>query len=488
MLTSVVEKGRSVELREYAKIVRKYWALIVFSVLIGALLAAGISFLATPKYESSAELYVSVRNDGAATSDLVQGSNFAQQAVSSYVEIATSAIVLERVIEDLSLDESVESLASRIQVTSPSDTVLMRISVTDPDPVTAAEVANSTGEALAEVVENELELSHGDDAGPVQIETIQPGNVAENPSSPRVLFNMLVGILLGLVAGLLAAVIRFLLDTRIHSLRDIEQTLDLPVLGGIAHDRKMASHPLIVHSDRLNPRAESFRALRTNLQFVATEDEARVFVVSSSVPDEGKTTTATNLAIALAETGASVALVDADLRKPSVADTMGIEGGTGLTDVLIGRAELQDVLQPWGRAELAVLASGPIPPNPSELLGSAAMQRVVRVLGETVDYVIIDSPPILPVTDAAVVSRFATGVILVAAAGSTKRAEIEAAVESVESSGVNLLGVVGTKLPTKGPDGYTYGTYRYAYEGDEEPVIQAPVQSPPKRARTRRRS
>ncbi|WP_022869707.1 polysaccharide biosynthesis tyrosine autokinase [Yaniella halotolerans] len=479
------------ELRDYLRIVRRSWLLIMVAALIGLGAGIGASFLMSAKYESTAQLYVSVRSDETGVGDLVQGSNFARQAVASYVEVATSAIVLEQVKEELSLAESVRSLASRMRVSTPADTVLMDITVTDEDPRQAAEIANTAGEALTEVVENEIEASDGQGSGAVQVSIVQPGTVPDSPVSPRPLLNGVVGLILGTVLSLIAAILRALLDTRLRTVDEVEAAANAPVLAGIAYDRDIDKRPLVVHSARLNPRAESFRSLRTNLQFVATEDGARVFAISSSVPDEGKTTTAANLAIALAETGASVVLVDADLRKPSIASIMGLEGGAGLTDVLIGRAELRDVLQPWGRAELAVLPSGQIPPNPSELLGSAAMQRVVNALGETVDYVVIDTPPILPVTDAAVVSRFATGTMLVAAAGSTKQLEVEAAVEKLAVSGVRLLGVVVTKLPTKGPDSYSYGTYTYggSYRYDES-VPETASQLPPKRARAtdRRRS
>lgn len=439
----------------------------------------------TPEYQSTTQVYVSVRNNsGSDTNDLVLGSNFAQQAVASYMEVTTSAIVLERVIEELGLDESVQRLSSRTEVSSPTGTVLMDISVSGHDPEGTAEVANAIGVALSDVVEHEIEVSEGDEAGPVQIAVIQPAVVPDGPVSPRISLNAVLGLLVGLAVGLSTAILRTVLDTRFHSIEDLERALEVPILGGIAHDPKIDKRPLIVHSDRMNPRAESFRSLRTNLQFVATDDDARVFVLSSSVPNEGKTTTAANLAVALAETGASVVLVDADLRKPAVADIMGIEGGVGLTDVLIGQAELQDVLQHWGRGDFAILPAGRTPPNPSELLGSKAMQQLLESLGDTVDYVIVDTPPVLPVTDAAVVSQFATGTILVAAAESTKQQDLRGAVATLEASGVRILGVVGTMLPIKGPDSYTYGLYRYGKESNNEQYLQAPEHVISKRAKT----
>ena len=146
---------------------------------------------------------------------------------------------------------------------------------------------------------------------------------------------------------------------------------------------------------------------------------------------------------------------------------MGLEGAVGLTDVLIGRAELGDVLQKWGRTELHVLPAGRIPPNPSELLGSRAMVTVLGELASRFDFVLVDAPPLLPVTDAAVLSKLTGGAIVIAAAGRTKRQELASALRSLDHIGSNVLGIVMTMLPTKGPDSYGYGSYGSYYGASE---------------------
>uniref|UniRef100_UPI00292ED2A2 CpsD/CapB family tyrosine-protein kinase n=1 Tax=Clavibacter michiganensis TaxID=28447 RepID=UPI00292ED2A2 len=155
-----------------------------------------------------------------------------------------------------------------------------------------------------------------------------------------------------------------------------------------------------------------------------------------------------------------------DLRLPRIADYMGIEGGVGLTDVLIGRVEVADVLQKWGRGQLFVLPSGPVPPNPAELLGSAAMSQLLATLTEHFDYVLIDAPPLLLVTDAAVLSKVTRGAIMVAASGKAKKQEFEGALRTLQTAGGRLVGVIMTMLPTRGPDSYGYGAYSYG--GDAE--------------------
>ena len=450
------------ELKEYVRILHKSWILILSCILLGLAGGAITSILATPKYVASTQLYVSVQAAaGAATGDLVQGTSYARQAVISYVDVVNSAIVLDEVIAELKLDMTAAQLAQAVTSSSPPDTVLLNITVTDSDPAMAAELANSVGSNFSRIVVEKLEKSGVDSVSPVKIETIQPALLPTSPASPKPPLNLAIGLLLGLALGLGVAVLRGILDTRIHSLHDIALVTDKPMLGGITFDPEAASRPLIVHADPRNPRAESFRSLRTNLQFVNVGDGPRSFVVTSSVPGEGKSTTTANLAIAIAETGTSVALIDGDLRLPRIADYMGIEGGVGLTDVLIGRAELADVMQKWGKGQLYVLPSGRTPPNPSELLGSAAMTEMLAQIIEQFDVVLIDAPPLLLVTDAAVLSKLTGGALLVAASGRVKRQELAAAVRALDSVGSKLFGLIVTMLPIKGPDSYGYGQYGY---------------------------
>lgn len=461
------------ELRDYVRILHKNWILLVVLLIVGLAGGAGYAFLQAPKYVATTQLYVSVRTEGAATGDLVQGTTFARQMVTSYVDVVNTALVLDPVIEELGLDTTAGALAPKVSATTPLNTVLIDIAVTDGDADQAADIANAVGASFANVVQSSLEQPAGEDAAsPVLITVTEPAVAPTAPASPNVRMLILLGGLLGLAIGVGVAMLRTVLDSRIHTLHDLETLSDRPMLGGIAFDPDAQKRPLIVHADPRSPRAESFRTLRTNLQFLDVEGGPRIFVVSSSGPGEGKSTTTANLAIALAETGARVALIDGDLRLPRVAEYMGLEGGVGLTDVLIGRLDVADALQKWGQKELFVLTSGRIPPNPSELLGSAAMDQVLRPLGEYFDYVLIDAPPLLLVTDAAVIGKKARGVILVAASGKTKKQEFAGAVRTLSTAGVDLLGTVVTMLPTKGPDSYGYGSYTY---GATHQVEQAEV-------------
>jgi capsular exopolysaccharide synthesis family protein len=220
-----------------------------------------------------------------------------------------------------------------------------------------------------------------------------------------------------------------------------------------------------------SPQAEAYRQLRTNLQFLqvggAAADDApggRVLTVSSSVAGEGKSTTAANLAVALAETSARVLLVDADLRRPALAGFLGLEGAVGLTTVLLGQAERGDVVQEWGTAGLQVLPSGPLPPNPTELLGSPAMRRLLDELRAEYDYVVLDSAPLLPVADGAVLAAQVDGTVLLANVTKVRRHQVTEALTTLGRVDAPVLGLVLNQVPR---DEHTYG---YAAEDAEPPA------------------
>lgn len=450
-------------LHDVIRILRRSWLLIVACTLLGLLVGAGSTLAKTPLYTATTKVFVTVQAGGSSPSDLVQGNSAAQQKVTSYIDVVTSAAVLQPVIDELKLHRTVPSLASAVSASSPVNSVVIDISAEDPDPATAARLAAAIGASFAKVVPDTLEKSETGDSL-VSINTIEPPLIPTTPSSPILALALAAGTALGLMTGLAIAFVRSLLDTKVRSAQDIETLTDLPILGGIGYDPGAQREPLIIHSDPRSPRAEAFRTVRTNVQFVDLDETAKTFTLTSALPSEGKTTTAANLAIAMAENGARVALIDADLRRPRVADILGLEGSVGLTDTLIGKAAVEDVLQPWGAGGLHVLPAGRIPPNPSELLGGRRMVALLEQLSAEFDYVIIDAPPLLPVTDAAILSRITAGVLLISASGRATRNQLRLAVDALSSVGSRVFGVVMTMVPTKGANAYAYGTY-YAYYG-----------------------
>ncbi|MGO4692082.1 polysaccharide biosynthesis tyrosine autokinase [Glaciibacter sp. 2TAF33] len=461
------------ELRDYIRILRKSWVLILVLALVGIGAAATFSILQTPKYSATAKVFVSTQSSGT-TSELQQGASFTVQRVKTYSDLVTTSVVLLPVIASLDLGIPTDDLAKHVTASAPLDTSIIDITVIDTDPVTAAKIANATATSLTAVVEDFETSQASDSVSPVKLTRAQEASVPSVPVSPNVPLNIALGALIGLALGVGIAVLRETLETRIRNEHDVEQITDVAILGGIVFDPKAQERPLIVHVDPRSPRAESFRTLRTNLQYLDVGRVDRSFVITSSIESEGKSTTGANLAIALADTGVRVLLVDADLRRPKIADYMGLEGAVGLTDVLIGRAELKDVIQPWGRNKLYVLPAGHVPPNPSELLGSARMEHYIAEFNKAFDVVIFDAPPLLPVTDAAILAKSVGGAIIIVAAGRTQKNQLTGAISALNNVGAPVSGLVLTMLPTKGPDAYGYGRYGYGYGygyGDEVAIV-----------------
>lgn len=449
---------RVLDLRDYLRILRRNWMLVCAGLLIGLIGGAGVSFALPATYTASTKLFVAIQSSGS-VQELQQGNTFTQARVQSYVQTATTPIVLQPAIENLGLDTSPEELAKRIKVASQLNTVLINIEVSDRSPVQAAAIAQAVGNSLISAVET-LEKPKTGGTSPVSLSVVTPAVAPDSPSAPNTKLNLVLGVLVGTLVGLVAALARGMLDTRIRGEVDLESLTAAPVLGGIAFEQSAVKKPLITQIPRQSPRAESFRTLRTNLKFANVSFKEKSFVVTSSLPGEGKSTTATNLAIALAQAGQSVCLVDADLRRPMIAEYLGLDRTVGLTSALVGAVDVNDVIQQWGEDDLYVIASGQVPPNPSELLGSAEMRQLVDRLEATFDVVVVDAPPLLPVTDAAVLAEHVGGVVVVVGVGRLRQQALERSMEALTRVGANVLGIVLNRLPHKGPDAYSY-----SYEG-----------------------
>jgi succinoglycan biosynthesis transport protein ExoP len=457
-----------VDLADYIRVVRKRWRVIAVTVLIAIAIAAVQTLLSTKIYTASTQVFVST-SGGSDTAQLLQGSSFTQQRVKSYAEIVTTPVVLDPVIDNLGLTMTADQLATHITATAPVDTVLIDIAVRDTDPAQAARIADDVGKQFAKTV-TDLESVSGQTSSPVKVSVVREPQVPTSPVSPRPVRNLGIGLVLGLLVGLGLALLRDLLDTTIKGEADCKPVTDATVIGSIGFDSDAKAHPLIVQVDPHGARSEAFRALRTNLKFVDAANHLNSITFTSSLPDEGKTTTTANLAITMAATGARVCVIEGDLRRPRLLTYLGLEGSVGLTDVLIGQTDVSDVLQQFGTDGLFVLGAGPIPPNPSELLGSEAMRETIRKLESEFDIVIIDAPPLLPVTDAAVVATITGGTVLVVGAGLVNREQLRRAIGTLESVGGNLLGLVLNRLPATSSDAYSY--YSSGYRPDV-PVADA---------------
>lgn len=447
------------ELTDYLRVLRRSWILITACTVLGVLAAGVFSLSVAPTYTAQTKLFAALQTSGS-IAELQQGNSFTQARVESYAETAETPLVLQPVIDSLGLEVTPAELAQNIETSTDVNTVLLTITASHPSPVQAAAIAQAVADSLVERIED-LETTAEDGASPVKLSVVTPAIAPAVPSAPNTRLNLALGLVVGLMIGLTAALLRTTLDTRLRGEADLRRVSDAPILGGIAFDSDATKKPLLTQAPAQSPRAEAFRQIRTNLQFSHVSHASKTVLVTSSLPGEGKSTTAVNLAIAMAQSGQSVVLIDADLRRPRVDEYLGLERNAGLTTALIGRADVRDLLQPWGEHELYVLTSGQIPPNPSELLGSKTMKKLIAGLEESFDAVIIDAPPLLPVTDAAVLAQQVGGVVMVIGSSKVKLPDVQKSLASLEMVDADVLGVVLNLLPTKGPDAYAYSYYSY---------------------------
>jgi capsular exopolysaccharide synthesis family protein len=394
-------------------------------------------------------------NFGGTAIDLNQGSTYTQSQMLSFAEIAQSPLVLNPVIDELKLNTTAAELANAIGVSTPQNTAILQLSVTDPNPQKAADISNAIAASLGTTV-SQIAPKGVNNSTTVSARTIQHASVPLAPSSPNLRLNIVAGLVLGLILGFLILVLKELLDTRVHNAEAATEVAGVPLLGSIQRESRKAVGPVLAR-DPLSNAAENFRQLRSNLGFVAVDSNTFGFVVTSSIPGEGKSLIATNLAMAYAESDQRVLLIDADLRRPTIAKNTGLVGSAGLTSLLVGRASLEDVVQRWGTGQLDVLTSGPIPPNPSELLSSRAMADLLAAAMDDYDVVIVDTAPTAAAADASILARLVDGAVVVVDRTATHRAQLAQAMDSLEKSGVSVLGLVLNRVaPRKDRHAYYY--------------------------------
>ena len=475
------------ELRDYLRGLRRHWFAIVLMTLVGGASAFGWYLLQTPVYEATAVGLVQTRVvavDGEDNQSLVNNpafDSYAAAKVPTYMEMATWKAVADGAVAAVGIDEPVAAVVSRISIENPASTNIIRITAQAGSSADAVALAQAWLASLVSVID-EYEGDGSVGSSPITINADQSAVVPTTPIFPDLQTSLIVGGVLGLGVGIAFALMRSVSDRRIRHSDEVESRTGLPVVGVIPltpspEDSRLFNVPKLGDSGTRFAVAEALRALRTNLQFMDVDHPPRTIVVTSPLPSDGKSTIACNLAITLAANGKPVVLVDGDLRRSTVAKTMGLPGGAGLSDVLSGRAELSDVLQRAPHEpNLFVLTAGSVPPNPSEVLGSDRMRKLLTDLAVHAT-VIIDAPPLLPVTDAAVLTNQSDGAILVVSLGKTTYDLLDKSIDTLSKAGGRALGVVINKAPLRGADSVAY-SYEYRKEYSSG-TPQAPVNPEP---------
>lgn len=433
------------ELDDLIRIARARWRIIAAVFLSALALASAYVFLTPAQYKSTASVFLSMKVDQA---NIYAASFTLTNSAPSYAGLVTTHAITGTVSTDPSVNLDEKTLAAKLSATVQSGTVVIDVSALDHDPVKAQTIAQTAAVALQKylpTIQNGL------------VATItNPAGIATKPTSPKTTLDLIVAGIIGLLLGIAGAAIRDRLDKTIRTDKQVEHATGGAVLAKVIHDTQASTKPLLTDIGEFASRAEAFRLLRTNLQFVDLDHPPRVFVVTSSVPGEGKTQTATNLAISMAKAGHRTLLVDGDLRRPTTAALLGLDASVGLTTVLTGQIDLSKAIQVHPDSGLHLLAAGKRPPNPTEVLQTQATRDLIGALREAYDAVIIDAPPLLPVADPAVLASAADGAIMVTRHGSTTIQQLEVATSRLHSVGARIFGSVINMVPRPDPGAYAY--------------------------------
>ena len=466
-------------LHDYLQVGRARWRIVLLGLLIGLVSAAVITWLTPRQYSAQVTIYVSAHDRADTTTAAYQGNLLSQQKLKSYTELLISHGIAQDVAERLGIGVLASEIENEITASSQPDTMLLTAIATDRSPERAQKIANYVGAAFTALVRR-LERPAPELPPTVTAQVVEPAQLPTTPVVPRPVISFSLGLLLGLLAGCAAAVVRHRLDTTVD---EVLKLTGAPNLGSIAHDQNVPKNPLTMHEHPNSPRAEAFRKIRANLEFIDVDRPRKTIVVTSSTPEEGKTTILCNLAIALAQAGRRTIVVETDFRRPRAVDYLGLEGSGGVTSVLAGRVSLDRALQSWGSDVFDVLSSGPIPPNPSELLASQQMSNLLTELGSRYDLVLLDAPPLLSVADAAILGAECDGALLIVRYGKTTRNQIKAAVSALEIESVRVLGTVLSMTPdSDSGDYYHYYARRSHGRGEinaTEPIPRVASEADP---------
>lgn len=461
------------DLNDFLKIIRARWLTALVTATLTILAAVAYTLTQTPMYEASTRLFVSTAA-GTSVTDLYSGNRLAQDRVPSYAELIMGETLAQRTVDRLNLDEEAATVKSKITAKARPDTVLIDVSVVDFSPVRARDIANTLSDEFVAMV-RELETPAQGAQPDARVVVEQRATVPSIPVSPKKTRNLAAGVLLGAMLGVGLALLRDALDNTVNDRESLERISGTSVVGVIPFDKDRRDHPAISFDADTSPDAEAFRKLRTNLQFLSVDNPPHLIVITSSIPNEGKSTSAINLSLALAEAGHHVLLVDGDMRRPSAARYLDLVGSVGFSTLLSGAASLDDVLQESKFPQLTVLAAGATPPNPSELLGSMTARKVLSDLRDRFDFVIIDTPPLLAVTDGAILAAGSDGALVLVRAGETTREQLAQGVAVLNDVGATVLGSVLNMVSTRGRS--AYGNYHYNYgrtDGDGAGRTRAP--------------
>lgn len=458
-------------------LINKAWQIGFVTFICGVIAFVGSVMLITPQYQSSALFYVnnsSISFSDASLSISNGDITTSKNLVNSYIVILKSRATLLDVIDYADSDRSYTDLKDMISATSVDGTEVFRVTVTSPDPEEAEELANAIAHVMPERIASIVEGSSA--------KVVDFAVLPSSPSSPNNMRNMLLGLLIGIVASAGFVILIEFVDVTIKDEDDVLKCCTYPILATVPNltrskygyryrsryysrytrysrygnkkKRIKRSTPRRVEKiqgpvsfDLDFPTTESYKLLRTKLQYsFADEQTCRIFAVSSAIAGEGKSITAVRLAASMAQLDKRVLLIDCDLRRPTIAEKLGVSKYPGLSEHLTGFLGLDEIIQPFTinrtNSSFSVITAGIRPPNPVELINSSKMASSLKALRERFDYIILDMPPIGEVSDALAASQLADGVLFVVRQNYGNRLAVAEAIQQFEFVGAKILGVL----------------------------------------------
>lgn len=456
------------KIREYARLVARGWYKIVVIALLCGCVTVAFGFMQTPKYVSAASIYVTTASEDD-TQAAYQGTLASQQKVASYMKLATSESVLERASTKLGRGTSVQKLRDMLKTSTTPNTVMFEVAAKDSDPVFAAAVANAVSDSLVDYV-GEIEVPNSGGRALAKLTVVSPAVVPTSPAEPNIARNSLYAFAVGIILGVAFVLAERAFNGRISSISDVEGSVrEIPVLSAVPNDSDLShSRSIAFDQSGSSASAEAYRRIRSNLVYASVDSPATTLAITSFDAGDGKTTTAINLAIAFAELGRRVVLVDGDFRRPKVSDCLGLSGSIGFTNAILKPSDFADYVQASNIEGLDVLASGEVPPNPAELLGSDSAGLVLGQLRGSYDFVIVDTAPLGPVSDVLVLTPTVDAFVLVVKAGRTRVRDLTAAARGLRAVGGRIAGVV---LNAAVEDVEAYGSYTYRHSHPVHPEV-----------------
>jgi capsular exopolysaccharide synthesis family protein len=437
-----------VGLRDYLSIARRHWWIFLVSLGFALAVAVVINIRTPPVYASAVTFFFT--NPSTLSADLYPASMFSQGRLNSYAAVLTSDRITVPLAGTPGLRLTSQEIAERIIVEAVPNTVMLRVTVEDRSPARAQLLATALVPRFQAVI-SALEQTNEKGQPVVRVEVVAGPRLEDDPVAPRPLNNLAMAAMVGLIVGAALVVAREVTDSAVRSVETLQTLVSAPVLARVPVDARAPTGAGPFVSDNDSPRAEALRQLRANLQYADGDRAVQVIAVTSAVEKEGRSATACSLGLLFAEAGRRVLVVDAELRRPRLAAFLGRENAAGLSTVLSGGASVDQALQPWG-AGLWLLSAGHSPPNPSELLSSPRMAEVIEELRGRFDIIIVDCPPLLAVTDAAIVAARSDGALLVVRSRKTKNAQVTTAVRALHAVDARVLGCVLNMVPAKSGD------------------------------------